>query len=57
MAGIALGIFIGQTRTHGLHNLVRHEVFRSNQFDTFLLALMLTVDNVENLAVALHNIL
>ena len=55
VAGIALGIFVGQTGAHGFHHLVGHEVFRGYQLYALFLALMLAVDDVENLIVALHN--
>ena len=47
-SGISFGIFIGKARAHRLHDFIAYEVFRSNQFDAFQLALMFFLDDVEN---------
>ncbi len=55
VAGIALGILVGEARAHGLHHLVTDEIFRGNKFDAFLLTLMFAFDDVEDCVVSLHN--
>ena len=52
--GITLGIFVGQARTHGLHDLVADKIFRSDKFDPLHLALAFAFDDVENGVVSLH---
>ena len=54
LAGITFGVFVGQAASHGLHHLVAHKVFRSNQLDTFQLALMFFFNDVENDFVSFH---
>ncbi len=54
VAGIAFGIFVGEARAHCFHHLVGNEVFGGDEFNAFLLALVFALDDVENLAVALH---
>ena len=44
LAGIALGILVGQPRTHGLHDLVAHEILTGNQLHAFQLALVFLLD-------------
>ena len=53
-AWIAFCIFIGQARTHGLHNLVTYKIFGSNQFNAFQLTLMFLLDNIKNQIVSFH---
>ena len=53
-AGIAFGIFVGQTGTHGFHNLVTDKIFRGDKFDAFHLTLTFAGDDVENGVVSLH---
>ena len=47
VAGVALGVLVGEARAHGAHDLVRDEVLAGYQFNTFLLALVLQLDEVE----------
>ena len=54
VAGVTLGILVGQAAAHGLHNLVAHEVLASNQFNTMFLTQMFTLDNVKNHFVSFH---
>ena len=44
VSGITFGIFVGETRAHGAHHFFADEVFGSNQFYAFFLALILTVN-------------
>ena len=53
-AGVALGIFVGEARPHGLHYLVADKVLGSDEFDSFQLTLMFAFDNVENGIVSFH---
>jgi len=54
LTGISFCVFVGQTATHGLHHLVADKVFGSNQFNTFQLALMFLLNDVENDIVSFH---
>ena len=54
MAGITLGILVGQVRTHGLHHLVADKVLTGNQLNAFQLALVLLLNQLENLVVSFH---
>jgi len=47
-AGIAFRIFIGEHRTHGLHDRQGSEIFRSDQLDTMALPRQFFVNEVEN---------
>ena len=53
-SGIALGVFVGQNRTHGFHHLVADEVLRSDQLDAMHLAAALGGNQIENLGVSFH---
>lgn len=55
--GIPLGVFVGQARTHCLHDLIADKVFRGNQFNTFSLSLILFFNDVENNVVSFHIVL
>ena len=54
VAGIALGIFVGQAAAHGLHHLLAHEVLAGDQLDAVQLALMLFLDDVKQYFVSFH---
>ena len=54
LARIALGILVGQIRTHGTHHLVTNKILRGNEFHAFQLALVLQFDEFENLLVFFH---
>ena len=56
VAGITLGILVGQTRAHGTHHLVTDEIFGCDKLDPFLLALMFALDNVKNHFVFFHKL-
>ena len=57
MAGVALGILVGQIRAHGLHHLVAHKVLTGNQLHAFQLALMLFLNQLEDFVVSFHVLL
>ena len=54
LAGIALGILVRQVRAHSLHHLVANEVLTGNQLNAFQLALMLFLNQLEDLVVSFH---
>ena len=51
---IAFGVFVGQYRAHGLHNLVADEILGCDQFDAVHLSLTFRSDQIENLGVPFH---
>ena len=55
-AGQTLGIFVGEVTAHGCHDLVGDEVLTGDEFHAPELALMLLLDEVENLSVFLHSL-
>ena len=54
LARIALGIFVGQARAHGCHDLVTHIVLGGNEFHASALSLVLLLDEGEDGCVFLH---
>ena len=44
VARVAFGIFVGQARAHGAHDVVADKVFRGDQFDALELTLVLELD-------------
>ena len=54
LAGIALGILVGEIGAHSLHHLVTYEVLTGYQLYAFQLALMLFLNQLENGVVSLH---
>src|SRR3546814_7814674 len=48
LARIAFGIFVGEDRTLRLQHRLRHDIFRSDQFDLVLLALQFMGDARED---------
>ena len=56
MAGITLGVLVGEARTHGPHHLVTYEDLGSDQLDSFFLALVLALNDVEDYFVFFHTL-
>ena len=54
VTGVTLCVFVGQVAAHRFHYLIADEVLRRNQFDTFQLALMLFLNELENRVVSFH---
>ena len=54
VARITLGVFIGKIAAHGFHHLVANKVLTGNQLNAFQLALMLLLNQLENLIVSFH---
>ena len=54
LRGISLGIFVGQTGTHGAHHLVADEVLAGDKLDAAALTQVLSVDDIKDLIVSLH---
>ena len=57
MAGIALGVLIGQHAAHGFHHLITHEILTRDQLNSFGLTLALHADDVKNLCVSIHTMI
>ena len=57
LTGISFCVFVGQTASHGLHDLVADKVLGSDQLNAFQLALVLLLDNVKNDVVSFHYLL
>ena len=55
LGGIALRVFVGQGRAHGLHHGGRNKVFRCDQLDVLALTLHLVRDGLEKFGVGLHH--
>jgi hypothetical protein len=51
LAGIPLGVLVREHRTHGLEHGFAHEVFRSNQFQTFVLTANFAVNRHRDLRI------
>ena len=54
VAGVTLGIFIRQVGAHSLHDLVAYKVLTGNELNAFQLALVLLLNQLENLIVSFH---
>ena len=48
LAGVAFGVFVGQARTHGPHDLFADVVLRGNKFHASVLSLILFLDKGED---------
>ena len=54
VAGVALSIFVGQVATHSFHDLVTYKVLTGNELNALQLALVLLLNQLENLIVSFH---
>ena len=57
LTGITLGVLVGKTLSHGLHNLVTYKVLGGNKLDAFCLALVFALNDVKNFLVSFHCLL
>ena len=55
LSGIPFGVLVGADGAHGFHYLVGNIVFRGNQFKARRLAVVLFLDEVEDLKILFHN--
>ena len=54
LAGVALCVFVGADGAHGLQHLVGHVVFGCDEFEAGLLALILLLDQIDDLDILFH---
>ena len=56
LAGITLGILVGQARTQSLHDLIANEVLRGDKLNAAHLSLLLLINESEHRVVSFHNL-
>lgn len=54
VAGIALGVLVGEARPHGAQHLLAYKVLAGNQLYALALAAVFSGDNLKNLFVLFH---